>query len=196
MEGTPYAFSEVPMLYEIIRDWLSLRLEISPLEIKLIGSARTGFSLAPADFGRRFGLHSDLDIAVVSTLLFKECKAAFNQWMVDYQSGIVTPRNAKEKSFWDQNVGVVSRSLERGFLDSNKIPTLHRYPIAQKVSQTMWLLKKKLDMTLYDAPKIRKSTIRIHNSWRSFHGQVKRNVNLSTKVVPMAAIVRIGYDKV
>jgi hypothetical protein len=177
MEGTPHAFSDLPMLYEIVRAWLSSRLEINPLEIKLIGSARTGFSLAPPpNFGRPFDSNSDLDIVVVSNSLFSKCKIAFEQWKTDYQLANVTPRKAIEKFYWDENLVVGSRSLQRGFIDSNMTPTFNRYPIAQTISQAMWLLKSKLDISPL-APKIRKATIRVYNNWDSFHKRVKTNFN-------------------
>jgi len=187
MEGTPHAFSDIPMLFEVIRAWLSARLEINPLEIKLIGSARTGFSLAPPpDFGRPFDSNSDLDIAAVSTSLYSRCKLAFEQWRTDYQSGIVAPRNAREKSFWDENLVVGANSLQRGFLDSNKLPTFDRYPIAQTISQSMWLLKNKLDISP-SSPTIRKATIRVYNSWHSFHKQVKTNFNRANTIAANSA---------
>jgi hypothetical protein len=180
MEGTPYAFSDVPMLYEIIRAWLSSQLEVNPLEIKLIGSARTGFSMAPPpEFGKPFGSSSDLDIAIVSSSLFLKCKVAFEQWHADYKLGVVSPRNAREKSFWDENMVVGSSSLERGFLDPNKIPTFNRYPIAQSIAQSMWLLKSKLALSP-SAPIIRKATIRVYNNWHSFHKLVRTNFNRAT----------------
>ena len=183
MEGTPHAFSNIPMLYEIVRAWLSARLEINPLEIKIIGSGRTGFSMAPPpEFGRPFNPNSDLDIAIVSNSLFSKCKLAFEQWRTDYQSASVAPRSTTEKSFWDENVKVVSNSLQRGFVDSNKIPTFNRYPISQDISQAMWLLKHKLDISA-SAPTIRKATIRVYNSWHCFHKQVLTNFNRTSNLV-------------
>jgi len=175
MDGRPYAFSETPMLFEVVRSWLSSRLGVSPLEIKLVGSARTGFSLAPPPhFGRPFTSASDLDIAVMSAELFLECKLTFEQWQADYLSGVVAPRNAKERVYWDENKVVLSNSLGRGFLDPNKIPTFDRYPIAKTIAQSMWLLKNKLDIS-DSAPSIRKATVRVYNNWQSFHKQVKTN---------------------
>jgi len=187
MDGTPYVFFEMPMLYESIRTWLSSRLQINPLEIKLIGSARTGFSLAPPpDFGKPFGPASDLDIAVVSADLFWKCKLAFEQWKADYKSGTVSPRHAKEKFYWGENATVVPSSLGRGFIDPNKIPTFNRYPISQTIAETMRLLKTKLDISV-SAPNVRKATIRVYNTWQSFHKQVKINFSRTNIIAANSA---------
>ena len=62
-EGTPFAFHNCPALYEEMRRWLGIRLEVCPKEITVVGSARIGFSLVKGqDFGRPFDKNSDLDL--------------------------------------------------------------------------------------------------------------------------------------
>ena len=46
-EGIPYAFKESPILYDEIRSWLAIKLDIDPKEISMTGSGRIGQSLAP-----------------------------------------------------------------------------------------------------------------------------------------------------
>ena len=172
IEGTPFVFINTPMLFEAIRTWLASRLGVNALEIKLIGSARTGYSLAGStDFGKPFGPHSDLDLLVVSSPLFIACREAFHQWSSDFKSSKVSPGNPGESAYWSENLRVVSDTLTRGFIDPNKIPNRDLYPIAQQISQTMWLLKAKLDLTR-TGPSIRKATIRVYDSWHHFHRQV------------------------
>jgi hypothetical protein len=172
IEGTPFAFVDAPMLFEVIRTWLASRLAVNALEIKLVGSARTGFSLAGStDFGKPFGSHSDLDLLVVSSTLFSKCRDAFHRWSSDFKAGKVVPANSRESAYWSENLRVVSDTLIRGFVDPNKIPNRDPYPIAQEISQAMWLLKAKLDIS-QSGPSIRKATVRIYDSWHHFHKQV------------------------
>lgn len=179
MDGTPYVFSKIPMIYEQIRTWLSSRLQINPMEIRIVGSARTGFSLAPSpEFGKSFTSNSDLDITVISSNLFTKCQEEFESWKRDYESNSVSPRNQMEKYYWSENSIRVSKTLARGFIDPNKIPTFNKYPFSQNLAETMYLLKEKLEVT-QSAPKICKATIRVYNTWKSFHKQVKLNINHS-----------------
>ncbi|HUP79561.1 MAG TPA: hypothetical protein VM260_13500, partial [Pirellula sp.] len=163
-EGIPFAFRDRPALFEALRAWLGEYLTVCPKEITLIGSARIGFSLAsPPDYGRAFNENSDLDLSVVSLSLFEKFYDSFAQWKADYTAGIVQPRNERERQHWDDNIHLVPKHLSKGFVDANKVPNLIRYPIAQSVSQAMWLLGRKLEIT-EGAPKVRKSSIRIYNS--------------------------------
>ena len=176
IEGTPYIFNEIPMLYEKIRDWLAYKLGVEPLEIKLVGSARTGFSLSsPPNFGKRFNPKSDLDFAVINEELFLKCKNAFIQWKIDYESGKVSPRNSNEKKYWETNKTVVIDTINRGFIDANKIPTFHSYPISKKIGNTMWLLKEKLAKST-PSIKIERATVRVYRNWNSFHKQIEINI--------------------
>src|ERR1043165_2698801 len=47
INNVPYAFKSKPLLYEQITQYLSDMLGLSTNEIKLIGSAKTGFSISP-----------------------------------------------------------------------------------------------------------------------------------------------------
>ena len=59
VNNIPFAFKDKPILYEQITQYLADKLNISPTEVKLIGSAKTGFSISPLpDYGRTFGQHS------------------------------------------------------------------------------------------------------------------------------------------
>jgi hypothetical protein len=133
-EGVPCAFRLCPGVYEDIRGWLSSRLGVvHAKEITLVGSARTGYSLA--DFGKAFGAHSDLDFCIVSRELFYMFRAAFDGFVKDYQSQVVQPRTERERIYWDENVRFGNRNLPQGFFDADKLPTFDRYEIAQRVCQ-------------------------------------------------------------
>lgn len=177
-EGIPFAFRECPAIYESARTWLASRLQVCPKEITLVGSARLGFSLAPPHYGRAFGSQSDLDLSVVSESLFNELSKAFTQWREDYARGVVGPRSSREAEFWVANVRFGLDNLSRGFMDANKVPTLDRYRVAQRLNQAMWQLKKKLELT-DGAPRPRKVSVRVYNSWRDLVLRVSFNLRIA-----------------
>lgn len=117
-EGIPHCFKARPGLYESLRGWLGYRLGVDPKEITLVGSGRLGFCLSPGpDLCRPFGEHSDLDLTVVSALMFKRMETTFTRWHADYAGGQVSPRNERERFFWEDNRKRVPSGLARGFID-------------------------------------------------------------------------------
>lgn len=68
--GVPYVFSARPADYGLLLRSLAQSLQVPAEDMTLVGSGRTGFSLDPAQFGKPFGDHSDLDVVVVSPRLF------------------------------------------------------------------------------------------------------------------------------
>ena len=181
-EGIPYAFKDNPLLFESIRLWFANHLNIEAKEITLIGSARLGFSLNPNYFGKKFGDHSDLDFVIISSRLFNECKEDFDLWKTDFEENRITP-TSKEEVYWKANkVGVVE-NIKRGFIDSNKIPNrINRYPTNSKINDLCWRIYKKMEVT-DAAPKIRKATVRIYNSWPSFMNQLHINFSYLIKEI-------------
>ncbi|MCT7319500.1 hypothetical protein [Klebsiella quasipneumoniae] len=170
-EGIPFAFKKSPALYEVVRVWLGTRLNVDPKEIHLSGSARIGQSLAPAKLGTVFGSHSDLDLFVVSESLFDNVTADFNNWSYDFETGSVQPNNDTEGRYWVENNTRGQKNLQRGFLDSFIVPNRDAYPTIKKISQSMWLLKQKLDVT-DDAPSIKSASVRCYKNWDSYVRQV------------------------
>lgn len=175
-EGFPSAFLTSPAVYENLRGWLASRLNVHPKEITLIGSARIGYSLAPPpEFGRPFGGRSDLDLSIVSGNLFQRVTSAFANFSADYRSGAVTPRNPHERHLWDENLVFGMRNIPQGFFDPNKIPNFDRYPVAQQLSQSMWVLVKKLEVTP-GAPEVSRASTRVYRDWQSFIERVSFNL--------------------
>lgn len=175
-EGLPFAFLKSPAVYEDLRGWIASRLSVHPKEVTLIGSGRIGYSLAPPpNFGRPFHDGSDLDLSVVSGDLFQRVISAYSAFAEDYRSGAISPRNPRERELWDENVKFGERNVPRGFFDPNKVPNFNRYPIAQQVSQTMWMLVKKLEVTP-GAPQVRRASTRVYRDWQSFIESVSFNL--------------------
>ena len=175
-EGVPYAFRNCPALFEYIRFWLGRQLNVHPKEITLIGSARIGYSLAPATkFGREFCENSDLDFSVVSFALFERLAESARLFSSDYKSGVIVPRNERQGRMWSENCGFFDRNIPRGFLDSKKIPNRERYSSAQEINQSMSYLLRKLEATT-EAPAVRDASVRVYRDWKSFVDQVSRNL--------------------
>ena len=175
-EGIPFAFRKCPAIYEDLRGWLGSRLEIHPKEISLLGSARTGFSMArPPEYGRGFSVHADLDFVIVSHELFSRFENTFNEFEEDYLNTTIIPRNEREHVFWKDNLEFGKRNLPLGFFDADKIPYFDKYPISQKVGQTMWVVVKKLEATS-EAPKVKKASLRIYKNWQSLIERVSLNL--------------------
>jgi hypothetical protein len=72
------------------------------------------------------------------------------------------------------NINVVGNTIRRGFIDPNKVPTLDEYPVIQRISQAMWLLKRKLDVS-ETTVSVRKATVRVYDSWAAFLKQLGIN---------------------
>ena len=175
-EGIPYAFRELPALYEVVRSWLGENLNIHPKEISIIGSARTGQSIAPKKLGKCFGPHSDMDFFVVSSDLFNRMKADFEQWKIDIDDGIEIPENHRQKDLWEENLKVTPKNISREFINSWMIPSREKYSTIQNINDLMWRLKEKLDVTP-KAPRIKKASIRCYRNWNSYIKQSKINLS-------------------
>jgi hypothetical protein len=171
-EGIPFAFREVPGIYEIVRGWLGARLKIHPKTITIIGSGRIGYSLAPYPaYGRTFSNKSDLDFAVVSDALFSNFSASFVKWQNEVTAGVVRPRNSQEQRFWSDNLSRLPLNIRNGFIDEWKLPRRAQYPEVQNIAQTIWILCEKLRRTP-GGPSFTRASIRIYRNWDALVAQM------------------------
>ena len=70
LAGLPYSFKDTPKLHDKMLDQIARGLGVKRECICVVGSAKIGFSLDPNRFGEAFGVHSDIDVVVVSPELF------------------------------------------------------------------------------------------------------------------------------
>lgn len=166
-EGIPYAFKECPWLYESLRSWIAMRLNVDAKEISITGSARLGQSLSPRQIGKVFNRESDLDIFIVSSELFEKLRNDFSQWSFDFESGVINPSNDRERGFWEDNYSRGAKVLSKGFIDSKLIPNYDKYETVKNISQSMWLVKEKLTITP-NAPTISHASVRCYKSWNDY----------------------------
>ena len=68
--GLPFSFSDQPKIHGTMLKELSRGLRVPRQDICVVGSARIGFSMSPYKYGSPFDQFSDLDIVIVSPLLF------------------------------------------------------------------------------------------------------------------------------
>lgn len=108
-----------PVIFERHNDYLLWKQEIAAAariqerQVFLMGSAVTGFSMAPSKFGRSFAVvatadrpASDLDLVIVDTRLFHECWAAILER--DRRGGLRMRPDDKEKLKQDVYYGFIS----------------------------------------------------------------------------------------
>ena len=70
LEGKPYVFRDQPASLNLMKKHLSSHLKVAENNIVVVGSAQTGFSMAPDNFPRAFHAGSDIDVVVVDAPLF------------------------------------------------------------------------------------------------------------------------------
>jgi len=72
LAGDVYAFRNARRALDILHDHLRQELELRPEHLRIVGSAKIGFSVSPADFPRRFSDSSDIDIVIVNETVYDE----------------------------------------------------------------------------------------------------------------------------
>lgn len=166
-----FAFQERPMLFEQIILYIANNLSVETNDVKLIGSAKTGFSISSDNYGNHF-VDSDLDFTVINDQLFNTLKDEFLNLRYEYEKGTVsmTPQNLK---YWKDSLPIIPKNINRGFIDPNKIPYIPLSPTAIHIEEVLWPIKDHLKKI--HSLNIRKSSIRVYRDFSSFVGQLKLN---------------------
>ncbi len=80
-DGSVYVFRRAPGDYDLLRGHLSAELGgIATNNIRVVGSAKVGFSLSPAAFPRAFSSRSDIDVLVVDRTTFDRIWLSILGW--------------------------------------------------------------------------------------------------------------------
>ncbi|MBK8089147.1 MAG: hypothetical protein IPK31_15070 [Chitinophagaceae bacterium] len=182
INNVPFAFKLKPLLFEQIAQYLADSLSINPTDIKLIGSGKTGFSISPPpNYGNPFTPKSDLDFSIINEQLFLDLQKEFYSWAEQYNNKTLLPQNKNQEIFWPQNLENCSTTLNRGFIDTYKIPSHSQFVITQKINQSLYLIQEKLGK-IHNI-NISKASTRVYKNWRSFGYQLKLNTErVLTKV--------------
>lgn len=174
-DNVPYAFKDIPLLYNNIKQYLAVRLNIHVYDVHLVGSAQLGFSLSPPKYGKAYSDKSDLDMVVVNERLFNAVAEEASRWRDDYKNGDVEPGKNYSVKNWDDNYQRIPNYLGRGFIDNTKIPSFERYPHVKSIYGVMAQLRR--DLHDYHGFYIGFSSIRIYRDIQSFYAQVMLNAN-------------------
>jgi hypothetical protein len=174
ISNSPWAFKGIPILFEQLIQYLADKLQINPIEIKLIGSAKIGFSTKmPPQYGEIFNAKSDLDFSIVNENLFNIMQEEFNSWSKQFKLKQIMPHNRNEEFFWLDNLEVVPRQIKRGFIDSHKIPNRHEFKMTQNINNSLALIVVNLKET--HSIEVKKASIFIFRDWTSFDHRLKQH---------------------
>lgn len=174
VNNVPYAFKDMPILYEQITQYIADKLEITPTEVKLIGSAKTGFSISPPPtYGKTFGVHSDLDFSIVNEELFFKLEDEFENWADQFKANEISPNNETERSYWIQNQDTVPRQLKNGFIDTHYTPNRESFVMTKRINHSLSQIQRYLEQT--HNIKVKNVSASIYKSWHSFAGRLNRN---------------------
>ncbi|MGL2993513.1 hypothetical protein [Flavobacterium sp. TSSA_36] len=167
-----FAFRNNPLLYENLTQYLSDKLNISKNQIKLIGSAKTGFSISPnPDFGKVFSEKSDLDFAIIDEKLFTESVNEYKFWKKNFDEGKY-PEQLQNK-YWLDNFENLKHQSKRGFIDTYKIPNYTDFKTTQGLNNSLSLIVANLE-TFHNI-KVKNASARIYKDWNIFFKQLRLN---------------------
>ncbi|RYX87028.1 hypothetical protein EON73_02255 [bacterium] len=182
INNVPHVFKEKPVLYEQLIQYFADKLQISTNDIKLIGSAKTGFSISPPpNYGKKFGSHSDLDFSIINSDIFFTLEAEFNTWANQYKNKEISS-TAKQELYWNQNLYEVPKyQLKNGFIDSYKIPNRSNFPTTQKLNNSLFLISTNLNK--FHSIEVKGASARVYKSWDSFSKKVNQNIDIVLKKI-------------
>ena len=171
-EGIPYAFKDNPMVYDLGREALARALQDDPKQVSLTGSGRIGFSLAEPKFGKPFQLPTDLDLFIVSSTLFDRLEADSLRFIARVEARLAIPGSDRERMFWSNNVRELPSSIDRGFIDSWRVPVFEMYPAFRQVSRSLAAFLETVNNQLETAKRFSKVGLRTYKNWDRAVGQI------------------------
>ncbi len=179
MDNSPFAFTEVyekPLLFEQVRQYVSYILDVNVNHVKLVGSTKTGFKLDSENYGKPYSKASDLDFMIIDESLFKILAKEFDMWKKAYiDDSSMKPHNDKEKTYWNENMVSLRRTIGLGFVDTYKMPNRQEFlPINSKVNNTMANVVRNL--RAYHDFSTKKASMRVYKDFDSFFYQQNRNI--------------------
>lgn len=167
-----YAFKTKPLIYEQTTQYIADKFSINKTQIILLGSARTGFAIAPNSYGRKFSENSDLDFAIINQSLFDNCVQDFKLWKRKTDNSEYAD-NVKNK-FWSDNQTNLKFQIKRGFIDTYKIPNFTEFTTTQQLNQSLSLIV--VNLLKYQRIKVKEASVRVYKDWNTFHKQLRINI--------------------
>jgi hypothetical protein len=173
-EGIPYAFKDLPLLYEETREFIARDLRVNSKEITIVGSGRIGYSLKKKVWGKTFSANSDLDFTIVSNDLFTKLVIDYQLWVSEIRAKKIIPRDATQMKNWLASIGTLDRNIPNGYINTNDIFSHQNYPTVKRCYTSMIVLRDVLKLTPH-APQISKTSVRVYSSWNSCIRQLEIN---------------------
>jgi len=128
LEGIPYVFEQCPLVYDKVRYFIASELKLLHNDIKLTGSAKLGFSLAPDKWLQEYAPEtSDMDFYIISEPLFDKLENDFKSWKSDIESGSLLANTERETQIWTDNLLRVPRTIRSGFINPRLISTNYKW---------------------------------------------------------------------
>lgn len=172
VNNVSYAFKSKPLLYEQIAQYLADKMEVSKNQIKLVGSAKTGFSVSPQPtYGRKFNENSDLDFAIIDETLFSRAITDYKLWKKNFTDGKY-PKELHNK-YWIDNLENLKHQNNRGFIDTYKIPNYIEFSTTQTLNNSLSLIVNNLER--HHNIKVKNASARIYKDWKTFTKQLRLN---------------------
>lgn len=175
MGNPPYAFKDLPLLYEQVKQFVAFKLNVPYDSIRLTGSGKTGFSMDPKQYGRPFSEKSDLDFVIVNDGLFDGLCEDVRKWMRDYVTGAVSPTKYYNKSNWDSNYDNFPSNMESGFVDAFRLPSFPQYSTAYSIHTLM--IRLTANLKEFQNIVVDHSTVRVYRDIKSFYDRILYNIN-------------------
>lgn len=167
-----YAFKDNPLLYENLTQYLGDKLGVSKNQIKLIGSAKTGFSISPRpNYGKKFSENSDLDFAIIDEKIFNDSVNEFKLWKKNFDDGLY-PKELQNK-YWIANFENLKHQTKKGLLDTYKIPNFSDFVVVQGINNSLSLIVSNLET--HHNIKVKNASARVYKNWETFFKQLRLN---------------------
>jgi hypothetical protein len=104
-DGEVFAFRGAPTALDVLQGRLAGALAVRAQDVRVVGSAKIGFSLDPNAFPRQFSDSSDVDVAVVSADLFDAAWNTVLDWHYLRRHNLPAPEFAwvkarKDDFYW------------------------------------------------------------------------------------------------
>ena len=180
------AFNSKPLVYEQITQYLADKFTLNKNNIILIGSARTGFAMDPTSYGRRFTEASDLDFAIIDKNLFDNSVKDFQLWKSRFENNEYL--ESQKNKYWPDNRTNLKHQINRGFIDTYKIPSYPEFTNTQPLKQSLSLIVKNL--SIYQKIVVKEASARIYINWETFQKQLRLNTEHVLQKVPQNRITQ------
>lgn len=178
IDNEPYVFKTKPLLMEQTKQFIADSIgQISVEDIRLIGSAKTGFSLDPNKYGKSFNNDSDLDFTIISPGLLDLLKNDYNTWTRAVNDGALSTEG-RNRRYWKDNIRVIKKSFTKGYIDTHLLPNLKDYcPNAQLIADTM----SKITIKLKEKQQIdvRLCSVRVYKNYQIFLDYIVSGISKS-----------------